>query len=363
MKKRFTPFGTLLVCTVLFLISGTILAQNKNKNNDSIVENRCVQLLRDAEKTYESGRIEAIEGMLLPCIEKEGFSKFEKLQAYRLIILSKLFDNKEEDANTYFLKLIKTDPEYQVNLVTDPSEFINLFNSYRTQAIYALGFKVGMNSTKPSSYTPYGVGNTEENSGTYKSGLNLQFGFNADIPLNKKFSIGADLLMSFKRYQYQNTLLEYSELTFKETQLWLELPVVLKYTMGQNKLRYYLQGGGAVSMILNSTADITRKDVNTQSNQAIGPAVDTRDLRNMFNYSLVGGGGLRYKAGYGYLVLDVKYMYGLNNISNIDNKYSNSDLVYKYGYIDNNFTLNSLMFSVGYYKSFYKPKKLPTHEK
>ena len=361
MKKRFTPFGTLIVCVVLFLISGTIQAQTKNK--DSIIENRCVQLLRDAEKTYEAGRINVIEEMLLPCIQNKGFTKFEKLQAYRLIILSKLFDNRDEDANAYFLELIKTDPEYQPNSVTDPSEFINLFNSYRTRQVYALGFKAGMNVTKPSSYEPYGVNNTEANTGEYKGQLNFQFGISADFFLNKKFSVGTDLLLSFKKYQYTNTLLDYSELTLKETQMWLELPVVLKYTMGQKKLRYYLQGGGAVSMILNSTADITRKDVSTQSNQAIGPAVNTRDLRNMFNYSLVAGGGLRYKAGYGYLVLDVKYMHGLNNISNSDNKYNNSDLVYKYGYIDNNFTLNSLMFSVGYYKSFYKAKKLPTHEK
>jgi len=361
MKKKFTPFGTFLFFVVLFLISGTIQAQNKNK--DSIIENRCVQLLRDAEKTYEAGRIDVIEGMLSPCIEKDGFSKFEKLQAYRLIILSKLFDNRDEEANTYFLELIKTDPEYQPNPVTDPSEFIDLFNSYRTTPIYALGFKVGMNLTKPSSYVPYGVNDTEGNTGSYKAFMNVQFGFNADVYLSKKFTLGADLLFSIKKYQYENTLLDFSELTVKETQMWLELPIVLKYTMGQKKLRYYLQAGGAVSMILNSTADITRKDVNTQSNQAIGPNVDTRDLRNMFNYSLVAGGGLRYKAGYGYLVLDVKYMHGLNNISNSDNKYNNSDLVYKYGYIDNNFTLNSLMFSVGYYKTFYKPKKLPTHEK
>jgi hypothetical protein len=361
MKKRFTPYGTFLFCAVLFLISGTIQAQNKT--NDSIIENRCVQLLRDAEKTYEAGHIDVIEDMLLSCIRKDGFSKFEKLQAYRLIILSKLFDDKDEEANAYFLELIKTDPEYQVNTVTDPSEFIDLFNSYRTKPIYALGFKVGMNATKPNSFVPYGVYNTGENTGSYKGLLNFQFGFNADVYLNKKFTLGADLLLSFKKYQYKNTLLEYTELVSKETQLWLELPVVLKYTMGQKKLRYYLQGGAAVSALLNSTANITRKDVSTQSNQAIGPDVNTHNLRNMFNYSLVAGGGVRYKAGYGYVVIDVKYMYGLNNISNTNNKYSNSDLVYKYGYIDNNFTLNSLMFSVGYYKSFYKPKKLPTHEK
>ena len=191
MKNRFTPFVTFL-CTVL-LVMYSISSQAQNKNKDTIIENRCIQLLRDAEKTYEAGRIDAIEGMLLPCIQKEGFSKFEKLQAYRLIILSKLFDNRDEEANAYFLELIKTDPEYQVNPVTDPSEFINLYNSYRTNPIYALGFKVGMNLAKPSSFVPYGVYDTEGNTGSYKSFFNLQFGFNADVYLNKKFSVGADL--------------------------------------------------------------------------------------------------------------------------------------------------------------------------
>jgi len=360
MKKRFTPF--IITLMLLFCAGLSVQAQNKNKK-DSLIENRCVQSLRDAEKTYEAGRIDQVEAMVLPCIRNEGFSKFEKLQAYRLIILSKLFDNQEEEANRYFLELIKTDPEYTVNPVTDPSEFVNLYNSYRTNPIFAIGLKAGMNFTKPNSYVPYGVYNTGGNTGSYKAFVNVQFGFNADLYLNKKFSIGADLLMSFKKYQYSNTLLDYSQLTAKETQAWLELPVVLKYTMGQKKMRFYLQGGGAVSMILSSKSNITRKDEETQSNQAIGPVINTMSLRNTFNYSLIGGAGIRYKAGYGYVVLDVKYMYGLNNISNVDKKYNDQELIYKYGYIDNNFTLNSLMFSVGYYKSFYKPKKLPTHEK
>ena len=359
MKQLFTPF-----ITGMLLCLGALSAQAQHQSKkDSLIENRCVQSLRDAEKTYEAGRINEVEAMVLPCIQNEGFSKFEKLQAYRLIILSKLFDNQEEEANRYFLELIKTDPEYNVNPVTDPSEFVNLYNSYRTNPIYALGFKVGMNLTTPNSFVPYGVYNTGGNTGTYKAAINVQFGLSGDVYLNKKFSIGADLLLSFKKYQYKNTLLDYSELTAKETQMWLELPVVLKYTMGQGKTRFYLQGGGAASMILSAKSNIVRKDAETQSNQAIGPDINMKILRNTFNYSLVGGAGVRYKAGYGYVVVDVKYMYGLNNISNTDTKYSNSDLIYKYGYIDNNFTLNSLMFSVGYYKSFYKPKKLPTHEK
>ncbi|ABG58302.1 porin family protein [Cytophaga hutchinsonii] len=362
MKKRCTPFISAISLFVACFVTISLQAQSSS-SKDSIIENRCVQLLRDAEKTYEAGRINEIEDMILPCIESEGLSKFEKLQGYRLIILSKLFDNQDEAANEYFLKLIKLDPEYQVNPVTDPSEFIQLYNSYRTNPVFAIGAKVGMNLTKPSSFVPYGVSNTAESSGEYTSYFNLQFGANLDVYLTKKWSVGADLLLSFKTYQYKNTLLGYSELTMKENQLWLELPIVLKYTMGQKKLRYYLQAGGAVSMILSSNSNIVRKDAATQSNQAIGPDINTRDLRNMFNYSLVGGGGIRYKAGYGYLVLDVKYMYGLNNISDMDNKYSNDELIYKYGYIDNDFTLNSLMFSIGYYKSFYKPKKLPTYEK
>lgn len=360
--RLFTP-GNMLMCCLLLVVANTAQAQNKNKDSDSLIENRCVQLLRESEKAYEAGHISSIESSLLPCVESEGFSKFERLEAYRLIILSKLNDDDEDAANAYFLKLIRLDPEYQVNPATDPSEFVQLYNSYRTNPTFAVGAKVGMNLTTPSSFVPYGISNTGESSGTYTSALNIQFGANLDLYLNKKWSVGTDLLLSFKKYQYKNTLLGYSELTVKENQVWLELPVVMKYTMGHKKLRYYLQAGAAVSMILSSRSNLVRKDVATQSNQAIGPDINTKDLRNMFNYSLVGGGGVRYKAGYGYVVLDVKYMYGLNNISDPDNKYSNSELIYKYGYIDNNFTLNSLMFSIGYYKSFYKPKKLPIYEK
>jgi hypothetical protein len=361
MKRIPTP-AVFLITYLLMCCAYTAQAQKKQLQ-DSLVENRCVQTLRQSEKAYDAGLIDKIEATLLPCIESESFSKFEKLQAYRLIILTKLNDNEDEEANAYFIKLLKLDPEYQINAASDPSEFVQLYNSYRTNPIYSLGAKAGVNLTTPTSFVPYGVYNTAENTGSYKSLLNVQFGFNADFNLSKKLAVGTDLMLSFKKFQYKNTLMGYSELTSVESQMWLELPVLLKYTMGKKKTRFYVQGGGAVSMILNSSSNITRKDLTTQSNQAIGPDINTKGLRNMFNYSLVGGGGIRYKAGYGYVVLDVRYMYGLNNISDTDSKYSNDELIYKYGYIDNNFTLNSLMFSVGYYKSFYKPKKLPKHEK
>ena len=331
------------------------------KKADSIIANRCVEMLREAEKTYEAGKIQDIEKMLIPCIE-DGFSKFEKVQAYRLIILSKLFNDEGEKAEAYFLKLLKVDPEYTVNPVTDPSELIDLYNSYRTNPVFAIGLKAGMNQATPNAYVPYGVYNTGGNNGSYKGYLNFQFGICYDYYLSKKFSIGADLLFSLKKFQYTNTLLGYSQLTSTESQTWLDLPVVLKYTLGKKKLRYYAEAGGAASMILGSNSTFVRKDASTQSNEAVGPSVSTLNLRNTFNYSLIAGAGIRYKAGYGYIVLDVKYMYGLSNVSNVHHKYINNQLVYNYGYIDNNFTLNALMFSVGYYRSFYKPKKIIKHE-
>jgi hypothetical protein len=358
MKYLFIRCLTFLFLTLFVLSSSEVNAQKKA---DSTIANRCVEMLREAEKTYEAGRIQNIEGMLLQCIDN-GFSKFEKIQAYRLIILSKLFNDEDEKAESYFLKLLKVDPEYTVNPVTDPSEFVNLYNSYRTNPVFAIGLKAGMNYSNPNASVPFGVYDTGGNTGKYKGYLNFQFGVNLDYYINKKFSIGADILFSLKKYEYSNVLLGYSQLTFTENQTWLDLPIVLKYTMGKKNLRYYVQGGGAAGLILGSNSTVIRKDVTTQSNEAVGPNINTLNIRNAFNYALVVGGGLRYKAGYGYIVLDVKYLYGLSNLSNVHHKYSNTDLVYKYGYIDNNFTLNSLMFSVGYYKSFYKPKKIITHE-
>jgi hypothetical protein len=319
-------------------------------------QNLCVQTLKKAQKEYDEGRLSDVPVTLEGCL-KEGFTRDQKLQAYRLLVLTYLFTDEPELAEQNLLKLLNEDPEYTLNPALDPAEFVALYNTYNTSAVISIGLTGGLNQTRVHLQQAYSTDNSN-NKATYKPHFGFQAGLSADILLKKKFQLNAGLQLCQKSYEYKNKLFQYTNLDLKETQLWMELPVALKYNFRyKKKLIPYLYAGASVNLFLSSTGNLTRTS-DAGNNDASGPNVKLGSLRNRLNYSALVGGGLKYKIGYSYLCLDLRYAYGLKNIVNTSKRYSDSNLIYFYGYLDSDISINNLFVSVGYYKSFYKPKKI-----
>ena len=214
-------------------------------------ENLCTQKLKEAQKSYDNGLIERVPEMLKSCLDN-GFSRNEKLQAYRLQILAYLFLDDNAAAEESLLKLLKIDPEYKVNTAVDPIELITLYDSYRTLPLYSIGFMGGVNKTIVSAYEPYGVNNVNEESEDYKSLMGYQLGVFADILLKGKFQINTGLSYNVKNYKSSNLLLGYTKLDIKEAQSWLDFPLLLKFTTGKHKLKFFLEAGLQASLLLRS---------------------------------------------------------------------------------------------------------------
>jgi hypothetical protein len=318
-------------------------------------QNLCSQTLKKAQKEYDEGRLTEVSGILQSCL-KDGFTHDQKLQAYRLLILTDLFSDQPDSAEQNLLHLLKEDPEYKINPSVDPAEFVTLYNSYNTSAVISIGLVGGINQSQAHVRNAFSTDNAN-NKATYLPHIGFQAGALADIKLYKNLQLTAGVLVERKTYEYKNLLFNYSNLDMKEQQLWMEIPLALKYNFGKRKLIPYLYSGGSFNLLLSSTGNIKRVSINGD-NDASGPNVTLTNLRNKINYCAVFGTGLRYKLGYGYLNLDFKYSLGLTNVANSKNRYSDANLLYYYGYIDSNFTLNNLFISVGYFKSFYKPKKV-----
>ena len=106
-----------------------------------------------------------------------------------------------------------------------------------------------------------------------------------------------------------------SEVNSAETQGWINVPVTLKLVLGRNKFKVFFRGGASAGFIVSDQADLRRNS--TQLNNApefTGPKVDLISQRNGFNLSAIVGVGITYKLGYGFLILDARYKYGLMNI-------------------------------------------------
>lgn len=348
----------LLSILLLLLISiGNNVYAELASVGDSVT---CTQKLNKAKKVYDAGKIKDVESYLKDCIQ-QGFTKEEKMQALRLLILSYLFQDEHDKAEQNLLFLLKEDPEYVLNPAVDPAEFYELYNSYRTLPIINIGVTAGFNTTNISEKQAYSVGSQSSDKSSYKSRFGFQGGLVADILLYKKFQLNTGALLSLTNFTYKNTFLYEgaTTLTSKENQMWMNIPLALKYNIGKGKVKFYGLAGGMFGLLLSDNSKLSRQ--NSDNSNAAKEATEAfRTIRNPYTISAIVGLGVRYKVGYGYIFLDARYSIGLKNETNIKNRFSttNGDNLYYYGYVSSDFNANNLLISVGYMKSIYKPKKI-----
>jgi hypothetical protein len=342
----------------MFLISiGNNVQAELNNIADSVT---CTQKLNLAKKVYDAGKITEVESYLTACIE-DGFTKEEKMQALRLLILASLFQDEHDVAEKNLLLLLKEDPEYVLNPAIDPAEFYELYNSYRTLPVLNIGITGGINTTSISEKQTYSVGSEMDNKPKYKGRFGFQGGIMADILLYRNFQINTGALLSLKNFTYKNTFLynQATTLTSNENQMWMDIPLALKYNLGKGKAKLYGLAGGTFGLLMNSTSKLSREN-SDNANAAKEETAKMKKIRNPYTVSALVGIGVRYKVGYGYMFLDARYNFGLKNVANTKNRFytDNGDNLFYYGYVSSDFTVNNLAISVGYMKSIYKPKKI-----
>ena len=132
-KLKLTKFLILsFAFLTIILFNGMLKAQD------------CTEALTQARNSFNDGNIETIPAMLEPCI-KSGFTKEEKVQAYKLLIQAFLFEDNIVKAEETLLKLKKANPVYEIDYENDVAEFISLFKEYQTTAFLAFGGFAGLN--------------------------------------------------------------------------------------------------------------------------------------------------------------------------------------------------------------------------
>jgi hypothetical protein len=340
---------SLAVCIILVVVvNGSGWAQVSD----------CGQVLSKAQDLYKEGRISEIAELLEPCLQ-EGFTKQEKVEAYRLLSLSNLYFNERGRAEKTMTLLLKNGPEYKLK-PTDPNEFVLLYNSFRTTPYLLIGGKFGINLSDIDVIKNFSYENSQVNIGEYSTKVGLQGGILFQIPVYKRFSLLTEILYVQKRFLYKDRLFNYSSIELPESQTYFEIPVLVNYNFGREKWVPYVNAGVSFSYLTNSYMSPLRKDsLYVGGGREVKEGeIDVTRLRQRVNYNLIIGAGLKVKnvIGRGYIFLDVRYCHGLNKLNDPAKRYSNEDLMYKYFYTDSDFRLNSFQYSLGYLYPLYKPK-------
>jgi hypothetical protein len=325
-------------------------------------QNDCATKIQEAQKYYDQGMIEEIPKMLAPCMES-GFTHVQKIEAYKLIILSYLFDDNQFEAEKTMVEFLKKYPEYEI-MPNDPVEFVYLFESYRTTSVFSFGITAGFNLTDPRVIEPYSVFDMRNVTlkNTMKPGFQVGIGIGRYI--SKKMFVNLEFKFSENRYGFADEIkipltggndginsVTYSERLYKAV-----MPLTLSYEFNAKKVHYFIRAGFSIGRITGVTGVASRKYAE-ELPAITGETQDILSNRKNMLYSAIVGTGIRYKVPRGVLTVEFRTNWGLNNIVRPERRYSNKQQITKSYYIDDDFSLNTFALSAGYYFSFYSPKK------
>jgi hypothetical protein len=98
----------------------------------SMAQDQCALALNEAQDKFEWVSCMKYLRLINSCI-KDGFSKEQKIAAYRLLTLTYLYLNYYEEADKSYLELLKLSPEYNINDELDPMEIINHHDKFTTK--------------------------------------------------------------------------------------------------------------------------------------------------------------------------------------------------------------------------------------
>ena len=335
---------------VVFFI-GVLLSSSVFSQQD------CGAKIQEAQRYYDQGMIEEIPSMLAPCMQ-DGFTRNQKTEAYKLIIMSYLFDENQFEAEKTMLEFLKKYPEYEI-MPNDPVEFVYLFESYRTASIFSFGLTGGMNVTDPRIIEPFTA--LDKTLVQHKTQIRpgFQVGIGVERYLTRKILITFETYLALNHYEFADRIVTRNSQTyvkFTEKLYKIEVPLTFSYEFTINKTHFIARAGVSAATITGVNGQPERRF--TEDAQALtGPDLDISGFRKKMLYSGIIGAGLRYKVPRGIVFLDLRAKAGLNNITLSDKRYANEALTNRYYYIDDDFSLNTLSLSVGYYFSFYSPRK------
>jgi hypothetical protein len=352
----------------IVFITLVFLSSQAQTNSDDLTG---AQILRTARAIYDQGRLHELPNFLETAIKKTGkagLTEAEKVEAYQILVLTYIYLEEPQKADEKMIQLLKTD-HFFVPTDSDPVEFRNLYNKFRTRPLFRIGVKVGANLTQINVTKNYYVWAPSMGKGTYTSTPGIQFGLLFEKDFKNKWVLNPEIFYTSSAFHYSNsnissvddvnattsTTSDIASFDFAQTRVQLNL--LAQYKIGKSKFAPYVAIGPSVGYLVSSSFG----GALTVGNLITIPTIPTLNAYKSLSYSVIASGGIKYKVGGVYITGDIRYLYGLNNIVNRDNHFKHSELnqtLLNYGYTNNDFSLNQAMFNIGLIIPYFNPKKL-----
>ena len=328
---------------------------------NAFTQSDCLKILEEAGKAFEQGMIEDIPEKLSGCMES-GFTRAQKIEAYKLMIMAYLFDDSQYEAEKTMLDFLRKYPEYQI-MPNDPVEFVYLFESYRVTSVLSLSLFAGPTFSNPSVKEPYSAFSASSNNSKNITGTGISIGLGVSRELFRNFKLNVDAIYVTNNYsftdenitQVDDNSIPGVEITYEETIKRFSFPVTFTYDFRIKNLTSYIRAGASAELLSDATASVEKINNYTSSNLTANN-VNVKDNRNQMTVSAVLGAGVRIKVPRGFLVVDARYNKGMMDFS-VENPIAQQELTTTYFYRDDVFSLDYVTVNMGYIFSIYQSNK------
>jgi hypothetical protein len=365
-----------LLAGCIFLLSLDTLAQTTPKRTGA-------QYLRQARSSYDQGRLHEIPIILEEQMNASNsvFTQSEKTEAYTILILTYIYLEEPEKADSRMISLLRLDKFFKPK-ASDPIEFKTLWKKFRREPLFRVGIKIGGTQTHVNTMSNYRV---TSGNGEYVPNVALQFGasFEKDFMLirkadgHKRFAYNPEIFYSTHLFTYKNENLFFNDnaeaskasLSNIIKQQRIQLNLLLQYTLidirredeADKTFIPYVAAGPTVGYLMKSTVE--GETIFEDKFNEISSGVDNTEHYSPFSLGLTGSLGFKWKIGDIYVNADLRYQQGFLNIVNEEKRKSNLNpdlqkVLWNLTYINNDFSLNHAAFNIGIVLPFFSPKKL-----
>ena len=354
------------------------------------------QKLLVAEQDYDAGRlvniVDNITGGFDKSLGDQGYTSEEKIRALKLITKVYIFLDNEPKADEYMIKLLKADKEHKLDAKVDPAELYDLYRKFRSQPIFRVGLRTGVNMSYPNIIRTFGTGNTGIVSKIYNGdgqppvgasvngGSGTGFFINAMAERYLDWGLEVGLGFEFRNSQYSvdnyitygdslqaNGTTEIAQFAVLSTtvthqQSFLRIPMFLRYNFNYDLAKSfvpYIAAGVSYDYLLDAKYLEGNRTGGTEYKFDSDLSLKGLGLITKNNFSVFASLGLKMRVKTHFLTFEASFNKALLNYINPDNRWSNNPLsTYDLAFVEDDFSLDMLSFSFGYTYSIYNPQKL-----
>ena len=341
----------------------------------------CTKRLEEAELAFDQGRLQDVLDLLnrknksvRQCYST--FTRDETIRALKLLTKAHIFYDNIEEAENALHDLLIADKEHQL-AKDDPAELHFLYSQFQSEPIFRIAFRAGVNKSLPKviqSFSSAQSGEKRYNQQGNETGLGI--GFSAEALIERYIKDGIEVALGpqlrFAAYEVEGDVVSDGAFSYVVTNrsTMLRIPVLGRYTFGYDRKNaegfresrsFYVFGGASFDLMLDAKYVSTSRSGGTAFTLNNNNSLTELDQVARTNASVFLGAGMKLRIGQAkvdFITFELRFDNSLFNYINPDNRFANLDVNRgDISHVEDDLTLNTVSFSVGYTRSFYNPIK------